>query len=464
MTDNNDKTGNSSKIKTLQGRDWTKGSIIQNMLLLSWPILVLGLLYTGNLILEMIWLGRLGASSIAGVGVGGFIVLLVVTAKSGLSHGERAMVARFVGSGDIEAANHIAGQAFVISAVYGVVVAVISTLFTEPIFDLFGLEDSAKAEGITYLRIVLAGWITESFWITSFSVMQASGDTMTPMKIAIVIRVVNVVICPFLVLGWWIFPRLGVSGAAITYILVTGLGMALCFRVLFTGRTRLRLTGRDFYPDLKTIRRILKIGLPGSFTGLGKAFGDLIMTWLVIPFGTLSLAAHNLISRVESFINTPGMSLGTGAGVLIGQNLGANQPGQAARSGWLAMSMVTGFMIICSLVLVLIPEKIIGLFSDEPDLIEVGSVFLRIAVAGYLGMGIVFLMQNCISGSGDTVPPMLITLAVIWVMQLPLAFLLSRFTTLDVYGVRWAIVVGFTIGAIAYIGYFLKGRWKRKKL
>ena len=104
------------------------------------------------------------------------------------------------------------------------------------------------------------------------------------------------------------------------------------------------------------------------------------------------------------------------------------------------------------------------LASVEPDLVNLGSIFLKIAVAGYLGMGIVFLMQNCISGSGDTVPPMLITLAVIWLIQLPLAFLLSRFTDLGIYGVRWAIVVGFTLGAIAYIAYFLKGRWKRKKL
>lgn len=449
--------------KASLNKDWTKGSIIQNILLLSWPIIVLGVLYTGNLILEMVWVGKLGAASIAGVGVGGFVVLLVVTVKSGLSFGERAMVARFIGGGDVAAANHIAGQAFVISAVYGVVVALIGILFTEPIFHLFGLEANAEAEGVAYLRIVLAGWITESFWITSFSVMQASGDSMTPMKIAIIIRVVNAAICPFLVLGWWIFPRLGVSGAAITYIIATGLGMALCFWVLFNGRTRLRLTLNDFYPNPKTIRRILKIGLPASFSGLGKAFGDLVLTWFMIPFGTLALAAHNLISRIEAFINTPGMSLGTGAGVLVGQNLGAGQPRQAERSGWVAMGLTAGFMIICSLVLLLLSEKIISLFNVEPDLVKVGSVFLKIAVTGYLGMSIVFLMQNCISGSGDTLPPMLITLAVLWVMQLPLAYILSRYTALGVYGVRWAIVVGFIVGAIAYIAYFRKGRWKRKR-
>jgi putative MATE family efflux protein len=446
------------------GRDWTEGSIIQNLWLLSWPVIVLMALYSVNLILELIWVGKLGPASIAGVGVGGFVVLLVLSVKSGLGAGERAMVARFIGAGEAAAANHIAGQCFLISAAYGALITLIGALFTGPIIGLFGLEAETAAEGILYLRIVLIGWITEAFWMTSFSVMQASGDSLTPMKIAIIIRVVNAAVCPFLVLGGWIIPRMGVSGAAITYIVATGLGMAICLWALFTGQTRLRLTLKDFYPDPQAMWRILKVGLPVSLMGLGKAFGDLILTWLLIPFGTTALAAHNIISRIESFINTPSTGLGTGAGVLVGQNLGARQAKRASRSGWLAMGLVAGFMICCSVALLLLSETIIRFFTADPDLVKLGALFLRIATAGYLGLCIVLTMQYCIPGSGDTLAPMFITIGALWVVLLPLAYLLSRFTGLGVYGVRWAIVVGFTVGAIAYITYFWKGRWKRKKV
>lgn len=457
-------TTSSLRERAAFSKDWTKGNIVQNILLLSWPMILLGVLYSVNLILEMIWVGKLGAASIAGVGVGGFIVMLVIMVKSGLGAGERAMVARFIGAGDVAMANRIAGQALVIGAAYGVIVAAIGILFTEPIFSLYGLEADAIAEGVVYLRIVLAGWVTEAFWITSFSIMQASGDSLTPLKIAVVIRVVNAIICPFLVLGWWVFPRLGVSGAAITYIIATGLGMFLCLWVLFTGRTRLRLTLGDCRPDFEIIWRILKIGIPASVMGLGKAFSDLVLTWFMIPFGTLALAAHNLSFRIETFINTPGMGLGTGAGVLVGQNLGAGQPGRAARSGWTAMGLVGVFIIVCSVILLLWAENIIGIFNVEPDLVNLGAIFLRIAIAGYLGMAIIYVMQNCISGAGDTLPPMIITLATLWVVRLPLAFFMSRFTDMDVYGVRWAIVIGYIMGGIVYIMYFWLGRWKRKKV
>jgi putative MATE family efflux protein len=445
-------------------RNWTEGSVIQNIFLLSWPMIILALLYTVNLIFELIWLGRLGAASIAGVGIAGFVVVLVITIKTGISAGERALVARFIGGGDIAGANRVVGQAFVISAVYGVLVALVGILFTTQIFSLFNLEAAASAEGAAYLRIVLTFWVTEAFWITSFSIMQASGDPMTPMKIAVFIRVVNAVIYPVLILGWWIFPRLGVRGAAISYIITTTLGMTICLWIFFTGRTRLRLTLKELYPDYRLMWRIMRIGIPGSAMGLGKTFGDLVLTSFMIPFGTLALAVHNSIFRIESFINAPGLGLGFGSGVLVGQNLGAGQPRQAARSGWLALGLVAGFMICCSVLLFVWSDSIMGFFSVDPDFVKLGSAFLHIAITGYLAMSIVYVMQNCIPGSGDTMTPMFITLAMYWIVQLPLAFYLSKYTGLGAYGVRWAIVISFTLGAIVYIAHFWRGKWKDKKI
>ena len=240
--------------------------------------------------------------------------------------------------------------------------------------------------------------------------------------------------------------------------------MSICLWVLFTGHTRLQLTLKGFRPDFKIIWRILKIGIPASIMALGRSIGDLALTWFMIPFGTLAVAAHSLIYRIEMFIRMPGASLGIGAGVLVGLNLGAGQPKRAGRNSWLALGLGEGFMVICSMVLLLWAESIIGIFSIDPDLVKLGSTFLRIATAGYLVMYFVYILQMCISGAGDTLPPMLITLLMIWVVQLPLAFLLPRFTDLGMYGVRWAIVAGFVVGAIAFTTYFWQGRWKRKKI
>ena len=122
------------------------------------------------------------------------------------------------------------------------------------------------------------------------------------------------------------------------------------------------------------------------------------------------------------------------------------------------------FMVAFSAVILLRAENIVGIFTAEPDLVKLGSIFLRIAAAGYLIFGLVLVFQDCIAGAGDTVPTMIVSIAMIWMIQLPLAFFLPGVANLGVYGVRWAIVVSIFTGAIFYVIYFMLGRWKAKKV
>jgi putative MATE family efflux protein len=271
-------------------------------------------------------------------------------------------------------------------------------------------------------------------------------------------------LCPFLVFGWWIFPALGVSGAAITNVISQSVGMALGFWVLFCGQSRLRLTIRNIHLDRNIIWRIVKIGIPASVMTMERTFGHLVLMWIMVPFGTLAVAGHILCQRIEMILFMPTMGLGVGSGVLVGQNLGAHQPERAERSGWLATGLAEGFMVACSIAILLWAEGIISIFNSEPDVIGVASIFLSIAAAGYLMLGFYAVLSHCISGAGDTVPPMLVTLLNFWLVQIPLASLLPRITNLGAYGVRWAMVAGMVLGSIAYIIYFRLGWWKRKKV
>ena len=456
--------GGSPRIRGAFARDWTKGSIIGNLLSLSWPIMVSQSLNMVGPTIDMIWVGKLGAATIAGVGVGGMAVMLVNSIMMGLIVGLRAIIARFVGAGDARGANHVARQAFAISTIFSIVMASIGIFFAEPILIMFGLEADVVAEGAIYMRIMFVGSVAMSFRMVAEGIMQSSGDTVTPMKIAIVFRFLHVVLCPFLVFGWWIFPRLGVSGAALTNVISQSLGVTLGLWVLFSGRTRLRLNLSNFRLDPNIIWRVVRIGIPASIMGMQRNLGHLVLMWFMVPFGTLAVAAHTLCQRIDMILVMIGIGLGNGAGVLVGQNLGARQPERAARSGWLAASVVEGFMVIGALAILLWAESIIRIFNTEPALVELASTFLRIAAVGYLMLGFGVTLSHCISGAGDTVPPMLATLLTIWVVQMPLAFLLPQVTDLGIYGVRWAMVVGMAVGAVAYTTYFRLGRWKSKKV
>ncbi|MDP3878812.1 MAG: MATE family efflux transporter [Dehalococcoidales bacterium] len=450
--------------KSAFDRDWTSGSIVRNLLSLSWPMVLNESLWVIGMTVDLIWVGQLGPASIAGVGVAGMVVWMLMVARWGLSTGTRAMVARFVGAGDAAGANHVAGQAFAISAVYAVVVTSVGIFLTEPILMLFNLEAAVVSEGAAYMRIQLIGSLAMSLWMMGEAIMQASGDALRPMKITMAARGLHLILDPFLILGWWIFPRMGVSGAATANLIAYVLGMVLTLWILFSGRSRLRLTLRGFRFEAGIIWRIVKIGVPASIMGMARTFGRMMLLRLVTPFGTLAVAAHILAERIEMFLYLPGWGLGMAGGVLVGQNLGAGQPERAEKSGWLAAGLMEGFIIFLALAVMLRAESIISIFNTDPDFVAMASSFIRIEALGYLVLGFVAVLQMTISGSGDTLPPMLISLLMIWVVQVPLSVLLPRVDELGVYGIRWAIVAGNLAGAVAYTAYFRLGRWKRKKV
>jgi putative MATE family efflux protein len=449
---------------TVFKRDWTKGPILSNLLLISWPMAVMELLYMVSQIVDMIWVGRLGPEAIAGVGVANIILMLVMTMDFGLVMGMRAMIARFTGAGDIRSASNVAGQAILLGVVWGLLITVVGTFLAEPALRWFGVEAAVVAEGAAYIRVMFAGWVVMELLVMCLFSIQASGDTMTPMVLEACIRAIHIAVCPVLVLGWWIFPGLGVSGAALSNIIAHSLGVIVLLVILFKGYSRLRLVLSDFRPIFGIVWRILKIGIPALIMNLQKSLGDVALTWIIVPFGTVAVAAHSLNCRLEMFFMAIAMGLGGGAAVLIGQNLGAAQPEQAKKSGWYAVGVLEVFMVAFGIAILLWAEQIMGIFTTEPELVEMGSVFLRIAVAGYLLMGVVFVLQSGIAGAGDTLTAMIVSIGMTWVVMVPLAFFLPGVADLGVLGVRWAIVGGGFVGAMVLIVYFWRGRWKAKKV
>ena len=447
-----------------QLRDWTQGNIFRNLVSLSWPIVLGNSLNLLGPVIDMVWVAKLGAASIAGVGVAGMAVILITSARMGLSQGTRALVARFFGAGDYEGANYTGQQSFVISAAYTITVASIGIFFAEPIMEIFGLEPEVVAEGAAYMRIMFVGTVAMSFRMMAEAMMQASGDTVTPMRITVGYRIFHAILSPLLIFGVWIFPQMGVSGAATANAFSQGLGAIVAMWILFTGRSRITLTLKNFKLDFGIIWRILKVGIPASIMAAWRTFGDMVLIWFMSPYGTVAVAAHTLIQRIQAMMRMPNMGLGIGAGVLVGQNIGAGKPGRAEKGGWLAVALGESFTILAAGAILLWAEPLVRVFNTDPEVVKITSQYLRIGAAGYAFMGAYYVLQNAISGAGDTVPPLLVTVINFWMFQIPLAFLLSRYTDMGVLGVRWAIAIGMIVGAFAYGVYFRSGRWKRKRV
>ena len=444
-------------------RDWTEGSIISNLWSLSWPILINNTLNALGPTIDMIWIGTLGASAIAGVGVAGLAVMVVNSLISGLFTGTIALVARHIGARDDQGANHAAQQAFVIGLVFSALMALVGIFLAAPFLRSLGVDASVVNEGATYLRIQLIGIVTMTMLQAAQSIMQASGDAVQPMIISAGYRLLQIVLCPALIFGWGFFPRLEVSGASLSNVITQALGGTVALYILFTGRTRIKVTFKNFRFDGKIIWKTVKIGIPASFSFMQRNIAELILMWFITPFGTLAVAAQSVSQRVDQFLQNISGGLGSAAGILAGQSLGAGRPDRAERTGWLAVILATGISFICALVIWLWIVPILHIFTRDPDVVHMAAGFLRIMIVSYLVWGLVVSLSLVLNGVGDTLVQMLTNLATMVLVQLTLAYILPHYTSLGVYGIRWAVVIGIVLRAVIYTAYFRTGRWKRKR-
>ena len=445
-------------------QDWTQGPILHNLVLLSWPAIVMEALYMVSQVMDMVWVGRSGSAAIAALGICSLVTLMLSTVDMALVGGARAVIARFMGAGEIENARRAVGQIYLIAATWGTFVTVVGSLLVGWVIGIFGVENAVVQEAIKYLRIVFAGWLSMEMHVMGLYLVQSTGDSFNPMVTQISVRAVHIIVCPLFVLGIGILPQLGIAGAAIANVTAQVIGGMVGFWLLFSGRTRLKLSLRDFRFVPNITWRVIKIGFPSLISMLQANFSQFVLTWIVVPFGTVAVAANSLANNINSFVITPNLGMGGAVGVLVGQNLGAKKPERAIKSTWLGAAILEGFLISCSILILVFAERIIGFFDNDPALIATGATFLRIVTASYLVIGVNYALSSCINGAGDTLPNMLVNIGMIWVLQIPFAYLLSHFTGLGVYGVRWAVVIGILGGSIAYFTYFRLGRWKRKRV
>lgn len=457
-------TENIRQSKKRAVKDWTRGNIFKNLLLLSWPLIISHIMMMIGPTIDMIWVGRLGPDAIAAVGVSGIIVMFVMTAMMGVAIGSRALIARFIGMKEPMNAVRVARQAFIVSFAFSVIIAGVGVIFSDSILKLMGVEEEVLRLGSAYLKVQFLGAAIMGFWMISESVMQSSGDTITPMINGIISKVFHVILSPVFIFGWLFVPEMGVVGAALSNITAQVIALAMNLYVLFSGKTQLQLHLKGVRIDPPLMWRIVKIGVPGIVMMAQKNLSNLIVMKIIVHYGTLAVAAHTVLQRVEMIFFMAGVGMGNAAGVLAGQNLGAGQVERARKSGIYAIGIAETFVVFACTIAFIFPEMIISIFTQDPELIAVTKVFLRIGVLGYLMCGLEPVFLNFFTGVGDTTVPMTFEVGTTWCLLLPMAIIFPKLWGLEVLGVRWAMSLSFVLLTCAYVVYFIMGRWKRKEV
>lgn len=449
-------------MKTRSKRNLTEGSIVRNIWFLSLPTIITNGLWDLFNIVDMIFVGKLGPTAIAAVSICGIMMGIIFTIAVGITTGSIALIARFFGAKDYESAQRVVVQTLILALLASIAIGAAGFLLAKPFIELLGATGDVVTFGTIYFKIVSIGSFTIFLTFSLASALRGAGDAVTPMKALIVATVINIGLDPLLIFGISIFPSMGVAGSALATIIARGVGMTILIVVFLRGHSYFHLKLKDFVIDLHMIWRILRIGFFGSLQVLLRNLSMLILVKIVSQFGTNAIAAYGICMRLRLVTMMPGFGFSQASAVLVGQNLGAKKPDRAARSAWITVGFYEIIMVIFASILMGFAPHIIGVFNSTLEVITIGSQLIRIISLSLVFVAVSLVIGRSFNGAGDTVSPMLITGFSLLLFQIPLViFLSSHLATL---GIWIGIAVADVLQAALMGGWFLVGKWKKKKV
>lgn len=433
---------------------------LDTILLVAWPVALSTLLAQLMTIVDVFWIGRLGAFALASVGVAGSVFGVLVSLSQLVNAPTMAFVARFAGANDRSQAQAALFHGLLLALSTGVVLALAGVPLSRPILGLFGASREVMQVGTPYLVILFVIQPFVYFSVCSFTAMQATGDTLSPLLVSAGSNVLNLLLDPLLIFGWLGFPRLGVLGAGIATAIATLFNVIMAIVVL-NRKNLLALA----LPRLSILGRFLKIGFFAMIQGITRPLTGMVMFYIVGLSGVVAQAAFTVGLRIIGipFIFITGLTVATQS--LVGQYLGAGSPQGASRivrlSAWLGVLL----QLVFSATLFLAASWLVGVFSpSQTEVIEIGSTYLRVLAPFLLIMPFSMVWAGAQYGAGKTLGPAMAAVAANWIVKLPLAYLLSQIAGMDTTGVWLAIGASVVVETAVNGVFFARGAWKRSKL
>ncbi len=443
-------------------RDYTKGPIRRALGLLAIPMMLEMSMESIFAVVDIAFVSRLGTDAIATIGITEALISVLYAIAVGLGMGVTAMVSRRIGADEREAAARVAGQAIWVGAGLSLLIGIPGAFYAADMLRLMGASEGVVETGTGFAAVLLGGSASIIYLFLLNAAFRGAGDASIALRSLVLANGLNIILDPCLIFGLGPFPELGVTGAAWATTIGRSIGVLYQLWHLLDGRGRLEFHFRNLALHPRMLARMLVISAGGISQFLIATSSWIIIMRIVAMYGSSAVAAYTIGLRILEFVWLPSWGLGNAAATLVGQNLGAGKPERAEKSTWLAARYNVVFQTCIGIILLTSAPFIAGLFTNESDVLRIGTDCLRILAIGAPAYAIGMIVTQAINGSGDTYTPTAIDFIGFWVVQIPVAYWLATARALEQNGAFWAIVIAETLVTVLGVIVFRSGRWKRK--
>jgi len=445
------------------------GPALRTMAKIGGPAILSSLMFTLYNLADAFWIGRLptqdAGAVMAGIQISWPFVWFIISFVAGFSGAAvSALVAQYIGANRHADARFALNQLVSLSIVGSVVLGIAGYLLAPWILSLLIHEAQVSHEAGSYLSVILLGLPTMVLPGLFYNAYSATGDTVTPLLINGAGIVINVVLDPFLVLGWGPFAQLGILGAAYATVIAQGAATCLFVALFVRGRGVLRIERSALRPHGPWMLRVLRIGLPAGIGQSTVAFGFVVLMAVIgrLANAEAALAGYGIADRIFGIIFIVTNSMGIGLTTMIGQALGAglkDRARQLMRKGLAAMFLI---LAVEAVLLWLIRKPLVGAFMPgNAAVIHEGARFLELFALGMPFLGAFFVAESVFRGSGHNVPPMILGVARLWALRIPLAYVFAFSLNMGSDGVWLGMSLSNVVSGLASFGLLRSHAWLR---
>jgi len=428
----------------------TTGPVGRQMIDMTVPVLFGILMMMSQAFVDAYFIGRVGDAELAALGFAFPILMIVSSVAIGLGAGTSSVVARAIGANDHARAKRLATDSLALSFLITVIVCIVGFLTINPLFRLLGAPETMLPLIAGYMRILYVGVPFVVVGMVGMSSMRATGDTRLPSMLMVLAAIINVILDPILIFGLGPAPEMGLNGAAMAALMARAgifVGMLYFLRVRFDmlsfRRARLAELKRSWGD-------ILHVGIPAAATNAIIPIATAAITAMLARYGPEAVAGFGVASRVEALMLVMFYALSATIGPFVGQNLSAGKPERIFRALRLSTGFCLGAGLLIAIALAAMSKMLPALFSDNPAVTDVTTLFLLVAPIGYGTYGMVMVMNASFNGMGKPMPAVFISVARMAIIYVPLAFLLDHWYGMVGIFAAYALT-NIISGVIAYV-------------
>jgi putative MATE family efflux protein len=444
--------------------DYTSISVRKAIFLLAVPMVLELVMESTFAVVDIYFVGKLGASAVATVGITETFLYLLYSVGMGIAVAVTAIVARRIGEKKPADAGKTAVQSILLALLASIPFAVAGIFFAKDLLAIMGADQWAIEEGYRYTQWMLGGNAVIMFLFVINAIFRGAGDAAVAMKILWIANGINIILDPILIFGWGFIPAMGIEGAAIATNIGRGTGVIIQFWILFKGGKHIQVFRNYFNWNLNIITNIIRTSLGGIGQMLISMTSWIFLVRILASLGSEAVAGSTIAIRIMMFTMMPAWGLSNAAATLVGQNLGAGNPQRAEAAVWRTGLYNMIFLIGVSLVYFFFNTLLMGIFTTDEQVIAIGAEWLRILSYSLFVYGWWMVSVQAFNGAGDTRTPTKINLVFFWMIQLPLCYFLSIKLGWEHSGVFWGVFISETAVGLFTLWLFTRGTWKSAKV